>query len=190
MVTMSPSLRRLSAYSVSNVSHQNQKHRCRRRRSRKQATTKKLIQLLIKKGLITQKEGRDHDPTMTTALTERLVAGAWPRSDHFIADCGLTRAYLHEDQFFSGWTVLVLKRHATELFHVSTEERAGMIEEVARVAKVLAGEYRAIKINYELLGSQVPHIHWHLIPRLKDLPELLLDLVLQEGLRAKDIGAR
>ena len=106
---------------------------------------------------------------MTTPFC-KACAGEWPRSDHFLADCGYTRAYLHEDQFFSGWTVLVLKRHATELFHVSTEERAGMIEEVARVAKVLAGEYRAIKINYELLGNQVPHIHWHLIPRLKDDP--------------------
>jgi diadenosine tetraphosphate (Ap4A) HIT family hydrolase len=52
---------------------------------------------------------------------------------------------------------LVLKRHATELFHLSIEERAGMIEEVVRVAVILAAEYRAIKINYELLGNQVPH---------------------------------
>jgi len=65
---------------------------------------------------------------------------------------------------------LVYKRHATELFHLSIEERAGMIEEVARVAAILAAEYRAIKINYELLGNQVPHIHWHLKPRLKDDP--------------------
>jgi diadenosine tetraphosphate (Ap4A) HIT family hydrolase len=26
-------------------------------------------------------------------------------------------------------------------------------------------------MNYELLGNQVPHIHWHLIPRLADDPE-------------------
>ncbi len=103
----------------------------------------------------------------------KACAGEWPRSDHFLADCGHTRAYLHEDQFFSGWTVLVLKRHATELFHVSTEERAGMMEEIARVAEILAGEYLAIKINYELLGNQIPHIHWHLIPRLKDDPSPL-----------------
>lgn len=106
---------------------------------------------------------------MTTPFC-KACSGEWPRSDHFLADCGHTRAYLHEDQFFSGWTILVLKRHATELFHLSIEERAGMIEEVARMAEVLAGEYRAMKVNYELLGNQVPHIHWHLIPRLKDDP--------------------
>ncbi|HNK16429.1 MAG: HIT family protein [Nitrospira sp.] len=96
--------------------------------------------------------------------------GTWPRQDHFIADCGLTRAYLHDDQFFPGWTVLVLKRHATELFHLSREERGTLIEEVAQVASLLADEWRAVKINYELLGNQLPHIHWHLIPRLSRDP--------------------
>lgn len=100
----------------------------------------------------------------------KACSGEWPRSDHFIADCGQTRAYLHEDQFFPGWTILVLKRHATELFHLSIEERAGMIEEVARMAEILACEYGAVKVNYELLGNQMPHIHWHLIPRMKSDP--------------------
>ena len=47
-----------------------------------------------------------------TNLSCKACVGIWPGPAHFIADCGLTRAYLHEDQFFPGWTVLVLKRHA------------------------------------------------------------------------------
>ncbi|MEX5217117.1 MAG: HIT family protein [Nitrospira sp.] len=100
----------------------------------------------------------------------KACSGEWPRKDHFITDCGGTTAYLHEDQFFIGWTVLVLKRHATELFHLSRDERAGLMEEVAYVASRLAEEFHPIKINYELLGNQLPHIHWHLIPRLADDP--------------------
>jgi diadenosine tetraphosphate (Ap4A) HIT family hydrolase len=100
----------------------------------------------------------------------KACIGAWPRLDHFIADCGLTRAYLHEDQFFPGWTVLVLKQHATELFHLSRDDRSSLIEEVSAVAGVLAREWRAGKINYELLGNHLPHIHWHLIPRLPQDP--------------------
>ena len=100
----------------------------------------------------------------------KACVGVWPRQDHFIADCGLTRAYLHEDQFFRGWTVLLLKHHATELFHLSRDERSNLIEEVSTVAGVLAGEWRAVKLNYELLGNQLPHIHWHLIPRLSQDP--------------------
>ena len=100
----------------------------------------------------------------------KACVGTWPRQDHFIADCGHAKAYLHDDQFFPGWIVLVLKRHATELFHLSREERNSLMEEVAAVAAFLAQERQAVKINYELLGNQLPHIHWHLIPRLLQDP--------------------
>lgn len=100
----------------------------------------------------------------------KACVGLWPGQDHFIADCGLTRAYLHDDQFFPGWTLLVLKQHATELFDLSRDERCNLIEEVSAVAAVLSGEWRAVKINYELLGNQLPHIHWHVIPRLPQDP--------------------
>ncbi len=100
----------------------------------------------------------------------KACSGQWPRTDHFIADLGLSMAYLHEDQFFPGWTVVVFKRHATELFHLAPTERIQLMEEVSRAAKVLAETFEAKKINYELLGNQLPHIHWHVIPRLASDP--------------------
>lgn len=102
--------------------------------------------------------------------TCRACTGTWPRSDHFLADLGLSKAYLHEDQFFPGWTVLVFHRHVTELFQLTPSERVQMIEEVSRVANTLSEVYQAKKINYELLGNQLPHIHWHIIPRLPNDP--------------------
>ncbi len=96
--------------------------------------------------------------------------GTWPKQDHFIADLGLSKVYLHDDQFFPGWTVVVFQRHATELFHLAPTERFQLIEEVTRVAHALTETYAAKKINYELLGNQLPHIHWHVIPRLADDP--------------------
>lgn len=97
--------------------------------------------------------------------TCKACQGTWPRADHFLTDLGLSRAYLHDDQFFPGWTVVVFHRHATELFHLAPTERIQLMEEVTLVAKVLADLFEARKINYELLGNQLPHIHWHLIPR-------------------------
>jgi diadenosine tetraphosphate (Ap4A) HIT family hydrolase len=96
------------------------------------------------------------------------VAGEDPL---FIADLGTSRAYLNEDQFFPGWVFVVLTRHAVELYDLEARERAAMIEEVTRAAEALARVYRPVKMNYELLGNQVPHIHWHLVPRLPDDPE-------------------
>lgn len=96
----------------------------------------------------------------------KICSGAWPRADHFIIDLGLSKVFLHDDQFFPGWTVVVFHLHTTELFHLPPAERLQLMEEVSLVAKVVAQIYEARKINYELLGNQIPHIHWHIIPRL------------------------
>jgi diadenosine tetraphosphate (Ap4A) HIT family hydrolase len=100
----------------------------------------------------------------------RFCAGDRPAADHWIADLGTTAAYLHDDQFFPGWVVLKLKRHATELFELAPEERARMMDEVARVAAAQHALFAPRKINYECLGNQIAHIHWHVVPRLVDDP--------------------
>ena len=105
-----------------------------------------------------------------TAETCRACGSDWPPADAFIADCGPARAYLHEDQFFPGWTLLILKRHATELYELDRAERAALMEAVTDVARALAGVFDAVKMNYELLGNLLPHIHWHLVPRGPDDP--------------------
>jgi diadenosine tetraphosphate (Ap4A) HIT family hydrolase len=77
---------------------------------------------------------------------------------------------LHADQFFPGWSVLVLRRHATELFELDPDERARLMGEVSDVARALAGAFDARKVNYALFGNLVPHVHWHVIPRLASDP--------------------
>jgi diadenosine tetraphosphate (Ap4A) HIT family hydrolase len=96
--------------------------------------------------------------------------GQWPAADHRVAELETTVVYFNEDQFFPGWTFLILKRHATELFELTREERSQLIEEVNMVARALATVLGARKMNYELLGNQVAHIHWHLVPRLANDP--------------------
>ena len=100
----------------------------------------------------------------------RACRGEWPAAEAFIADCGPTKAYLHDDQFFAGWTVVVLTRHATELYHLDPAERGALMDAVSDVARAVAAVYDAVKMNYALLGNQLPHIHWHLIPRAADDP--------------------
>jgi diadenosine tetraphosphate (Ap4A) HIT family hydrolase len=91
--------------------------------------------------------------------------------DLHITELEASRVFLHEDQFFPGYVLLVLRRHAAELYELSAAERRTLIEEVSRVAEALARVFRPVKMNYELLGNQVPHIHWHVIPRLATDPE-------------------
>ena len=87
-----------------------------------------------------------------------------------IADLVLSRVFLHEDQFFPGYVLLVLRRHVTELYDLPAPERATLMEEVSRVAQAVAQVFRPVKMNYELLGNQIGHIHWHLVPRRADDP--------------------
>jgi len=68
--------------------------------------------------------------------------------------------------------LLVLRRHVTELYDLPAPERATLMEEVSRVAQALARVFRPVKMNYELLGNLVPHIHWHLVPRVATDPGL------------------
>ena len=72
---------------------------------------------------------------------------------------------LNRDQFFPGYCFVFTKAHVTELFHLDPATRGAVIEEVNRVAAALAAVFTPAKINYELLGNMVPHVHWHVIPR-------------------------
>jgi diadenosine tetraphosphate (Ap4A) HIT family hydrolase len=82
-----------------------------------------------------------------------------------IAELDHSYVILNRDQFFPGYTLLFSKTHVTELFHLDRRVRGELMEEVSRVAQALFDVFRPDKINYELLGNMVPHMHWHLVPR-------------------------
>lgn len=88
-------------------------------------------------------------------------------ADLRIAELEYSYLILNRDQFFPGYCLLFTKKHITELFELDQTTRQGMMEEVARTAQALAHCFQPDKINYELLGNMVPHIHWHLVPRFQ-----------------------
>ena len=110
---------------------------------------------------------------MNEGIFCKICEKAWPPKDNYIGDLGLTKAYLFEDQFFAGWTVLILHDHRTELYQLSPKERSELIEEVSRVGEAMTKIFDVRKINSELLGNQVSHMHWHVIPRLQSDPDPL-----------------
>ncbi len=77
---------------------------------------------------------------------------------------------LNRDQFFAGYCFVLTKSHVTELFHLDRQTRSAVMEEVNMVAETLFRIFRPDKINYELLGNMVPHMHWHLVPRFATDP--------------------
>ena len=84
-----------------------------------------------------------------------------------IAELEYSYVLLNRDQFFPGYTFLLIKEHMIELFHLDRERRIMVMEEVTAVASALNTLFKPDKINYELLGNMVPHMHWHLVPRFR-----------------------
>lgn len=90
--------------------------------------------------------------------------------DMRIAELRHCYVMLNKDQFFKGYCFVFAKEHVTELFHLDFQARSGIIEEVNSVAAALFRSFSPAKINYELLGNMVPHMHWHIIPRFTNDP--------------------
>jgi diadenosine tetraphosphate (Ap4A) HIT family hydrolase len=65
-----------------------------------------------------------------------------------------------------GYTIAVWRgHHVAEPTELSPEQSSGYFAEVLRVAKALETHYRPIKMNLEMLGNALPHLHTHLVPR-------------------------
>jgi len=75
-------------------------------------------------------------------------------------------------QFYTGYCLLVSREHAAELSQLGAN-RAAFLDEMATLAQAIEECFRPHKLNYELLGNQVPHLHWHLFPRSANDPERL-----------------
>ena len=76
-------------------------------------------------------------------------------------------------QFYRGYCLVVGKRHVRELPELPPDELAGYLKAMTDTAAVILDEFRPHKLNYELLGNQVEHPHWHLFPRSADDPDRL-----------------
>jgi diadenosine tetraphosphate (Ap4A) HIT family hydrolase len=103
------------------------------------------------------------DPRCVEACAEIFLP-----EDHRIAELAVSTAALFPDQTFRGRCLVTLREHYTELFQLTPAMRTAFVEDVSRVAEALSRALKPIKLNYELLGNQVPHMHWHIIPRFRE----------------------
>jgi diadenosine tetraphosphate (Ap4A) HIT family hydrolase len=100
-----------------------------------------------------------------------LMCKRWEQdNDLQIAELNHSYVTLNRDQFFPGYALLFTKDHVTELFHLDKSIRSELTEEISLIAKALYNVFQPDKINYELLGNMVPHMHWHLVPRFSSDP--------------------
>ena len=76
-------------------------------------------------------------------------------------------------QYYTGYCVLIARQHATELHQLPGNVRQAFLDEMVTLAHAIETAFQPRKMNCELLGNQVPHLHWHLFPRRHDDPDNL-----------------
>jgi diadenosine tetraphosphate (Ap4A) HIT family hydrolase len=80
-------------------------------------------------------------------------------------------AYLVRAEIQRGLTVAVFRgRHVVEPTELTAVEAATYGAEVLRVARAIEAAFAPIKLNYDVLGNSVPHLHTHIVPRYADDP--------------------
>ena len=96
----------------------------------------------------------------------RLIAdlGARP-SDDLVAEFPLSVATLGDAQYYRGYCRLILKAHVTELSLLDPAARVQYCQEMIWLSDAIYRGLAPRRMNHELLGNTVPHLHWHCFPR-------------------------
>ena len=84
---------------------------------------------------------------------------------HTVADLEFGRLRLSRNQYVKGYCVLICQRHVCEPHELTKDERTRFFEDIVRSAQALERVFRPDKMNYQLLGNSIPHLHCHLVPR-------------------------
>jgi len=80
-------------------------------------------------------------------------------------------AYLQRPGIQRGYTVVIWRGpHVAEPTELSQDEAAAYWREVLAVGRALERHLEPVKVNYELLGNSLPHLHTHVLPRYADDP--------------------
>ena len=64
-----------------------------------------------------------------------------------------------------GYTAVFAKRHVREPFDLGSHERDLWWSDCMLVARAIDQVFRPIKLNYEIHGNTIEHLHLHVFPR-------------------------
>jgi diadenosine tetraphosphate (Ap4A) HIT family hydrolase len=78
----------------------------------------------------------------------------------------VSNAYLWRSGQVRGYSVVIYTgRHVAEPTELNERDAAAFWRDVLALGRALEALYQPLKMNYLLLGNQIPHAHWHCVPR-------------------------
>ena len=83
----------------------------------------------------------------------------------------VTDAYLSRGGVQRGLSHLYFRgRHVVEPTELSEDEATLFFAELLHAGRAIERVFEPVKMNYDILGNSVPHLHVHLVPRYADDP--------------------
>jgi diadenosine tetraphosphate (Ap4A) HIT family hydrolase len=121
-------------------------------------------------------------------MIAELYGGAWADPESWVARCrpdgcvvcvsghpyGILQEFAHTwvttdaEVAIFGYVCVISKVHAVEPYDLSEEAQTTFWSDCLAVARALSHALRPVKMNYEIHGNTLPHLHMHLLPRQPD----------------------
>ncbi len=101
-------------------------------------------------------------------MTETSCPLCQPRNEIVLWRDTLLRVIRVGDADYPGFCRVILNRHVKEMTDLPPDERARVMQAVFVVEGALRELLQPDKVNLAAFGNQVPHLHWHVIPRFAD----------------------
>jgi diadenosine tetraphosphate (Ap4A) HIT family hydrolase len=80
--------------------------------------------------------------------------------------------YLQKRNIQRGYSVVIWRgRHVAEPTELSEDEAAQYWREVLEAGRRIEQRLQPVKLNYDILGNELPHLHTHVVPRYADDPK-------------------
>jgi diadenosine tetraphosphate (Ap4A) HIT family hydrolase len=81
-----------------------------------------------------------------------------------------------------GYTVAIWRgRHVADPTELTDDEARIYFAEVLRVGRAIDAHYHPLKLNFDILGNTVPHLHTHILPRYADDGAAMVPARLMRG---------
>jgi diadenosine tetraphosphate (Ap4A) HIT family hydrolase len=84
------------------------------------------------------------------------------------------RIILADEPDYPGFCRVIWNAHVAEFSELDPAQQQYLMQTVSTVERVVRDVMAPDKMNLASLGNQVPHLHWHLIPRYRDDPHFPL----------------
>jgi diadenosine tetraphosphate (Ap4A) HIT family hydrolase len=78
------------------------------------------------------------------------------------------RVVLADEHDYPGFCRVIWSAHIAEFSDLSAAERDRLMRAVGAVERAQRVVLQPVKVNLASLGNQVPHLHWHVIPRFSN----------------------